>query len=348
MSDNVQANAGSGGDLIAADDIGGVKHQRIKISQGADGSATDVSSAAPLQVTLANTGANTNKILTTPDLPSGASTAAKQPALGTAGTASTDVISVQGIASMTPLATSNATTSVVGNGAAATAQRVTLANDSTGIVALTTSTASIGKLAANSGVDIGDVDITTLPVAFNAGATSATTQRVILATDTTVPNVTGNIASGSADSGNPVKVGGRYNSSAPTLTNGQRGDMQLDANGNQMMREQYMPGYEDNTANKAVVEHRYTSSGVLTADTLVKSGAGLIHTITFSCNDAAPTAGSLILYDNTAESGTQIFNHTFTTTPFAPCTVTLDVSVTNGIYAGFTTTTDVNVVISYR
>jgi hypothetical protein len=36
-------------------------------------------------------------------LPSGASTAAKQPALGTAGTASTDVITVQGIASMTAL-----------------------------------------------------------------------------------------------------------------------------------------------------------------------------------------------------------------------------------------------------
>jgi len=36
-------------------------------------------------------------------LPTGASTAAKQPALGTAGTASTDVISVQGIAAMTPL-----------------------------------------------------------------------------------------------------------------------------------------------------------------------------------------------------------------------------------------------------
>ncbi len=38
-------------------------------------------------------------------LPSGASTAAKQPALGTAGSASSDVISVQGIASMTPVQT---------------------------------------------------------------------------------------------------------------------------------------------------------------------------------------------------------------------------------------------------
>lgn len=36
-------------------------------------------------------------------LPTGASTAAKQPALGTAGSASTDVITVQGVASMTPL-----------------------------------------------------------------------------------------------------------------------------------------------------------------------------------------------------------------------------------------------------
>jgi hypothetical protein len=40
-------------------------------------------------------------------LPSGASTEAKQPALGTAGTASADVITVQGVASMTPLAVSD-------------------------------------------------------------------------------------------------------------------------------------------------------------------------------------------------------------------------------------------------
>ena len=38
-----------------------------------------------------------------PGLPTGAATAAKQPALGTAGTASSDVITVQGIASMTAL-----------------------------------------------------------------------------------------------------------------------------------------------------------------------------------------------------------------------------------------------------
>ncbi len=61
-------------------------------------------SASTIRVVLAtDQPALTNKLLTTPDLPAGASTAAKQPALGTAGTASTDVITVQGIASMTPL-----------------------------------------------------------------------------------------------------------------------------------------------------------------------------------------------------------------------------------------------------
>jgi hypothetical protein len=41
----------------------------------------------------------------------------------------------------------------------------------------------------------------------------------------------GNVASGATDSGNPVKIGGVYNSTLPTLTTGQRGDVQLDSNG---------------------------------------------------------------------------------------------------------------------
>lgn len=62
MADNITANPGTGGDTIAADDIAGVKHQRVKISQGADGTAVDVSAAAPLQVSLANHGANATAV----------------------------------------------------------------------------------------------------------------------------------------------------------------------------------------------------------------------------------------------------------------------------------------------
>lgn len=47
----------------------------------------------------------------------------------------------------------------------------------------------------------------------------------------TLPGVAGDTASESADSGNPVKVGGKYNLATPTLTDGQRGDLQLNARG---------------------------------------------------------------------------------------------------------------------
>lgn len=42
---------------------------------------------------------------------------------------------------------------------------------------------------------------------------------------------TGNVASGVADSGNAVKVGGVFNTNGITITTGQRGDVQLDAQG---------------------------------------------------------------------------------------------------------------------
>jgi len=104
---------------------------------------------------------------------------------GSAGTANTGVVTVQGIAAMTPLlvtpsansainlAQVNGQTVNVGTGAAGTGtQRVTTSTDSTiGTVttvtavtaitnALPAGTNGIGKLTANSGVDIGDVDVT--------------------------------------------------------------------------------------------------------------------------------------------------------------------------------------------
>lgn len=86
----------------------------------------------------------------------------------------------------------------------------------------------------------------------------------------------------------------------------------------------------------------------VSADALIKTGAGQLHTLTFTCDDAAPTAGSIIVFDNTAESGTQIYDETFTTTPFRGYTVTLDCAFTTGLYIGFTTTADVNCTVTYR
>jgi len=76
--------------------------------------AVTQSTAASLNATVVGTGTfavqaaqsgtwNITNISGTVSLPTGAATSAKQPALGTAGTASSDVLTVQGIASMTAL-----------------------------------------------------------------------------------------------------------------------------------------------------------------------------------------------------------------------------------------------------
>ncbi len=59
--------------------------------------------------------------------------------------------------------------------------------------------------------------------------------------------VGGSVASLATDSGNPVKIGAVYNTSAPSPANGQRVDAQADASGNLKTAEQYVAIAEDNT-----------------------------------------------------------------------------------------------------
>jgi hypothetical protein len=51
MADNVGYTPGTGA-TVAADEIGGVLHQRVKLGIGDDGTAIDVSEANPMPVTL--------------------------------------------------------------------------------------------------------------------------------------------------------------------------------------------------------------------------------------------------------------------------------------------------------
>lgn len=51
MADNTELDLGSGGDVIASDDISGVKYQRVKLIHGADGvNAGDVADGNPLPI----------------------------------------------------------------------------------------------------------------------------------------------------------------------------------------------------------------------------------------------------------------------------------------------------------
>ena len=59
MADNTTLNAGAGGDTIATDDIGGIKHQRVKVQFGEDGVASDVTNTNPLPINLLPVAAST-------------------------------------------------------------------------------------------------------------------------------------------------------------------------------------------------------------------------------------------------------------------------------------------------
>lgn len=112
--------------------------------------------------------------------------------------------------------------------------------------------------------------------------------------------VVGNVASGAADSGAPVKTGGVYHATPPTLSDGQRGDTELDPSGN----------------TKTVVEnglqaalHVSTKSVSSNTPVQVFSGAGIIRNIkaanaggalayvNYWDSVSAPTPGTTALYD---------------------------------------------------
>lgn len=306
MADNVTITAGSG-TTIAADDIGGVLHQRVKLSQGADGAATDVSSAAPLNVTLANTGANAT-------------------AVKVDGSAVTQPVSLSGTVAVTQSGTwdevgindsgnsitvDNSTLSVVGGGTEATAMRVTIANDSTGVVSIDDNGGSItvdGTVAvsgtvtvgshnvtnagtfavqstnqANSGVDIGDVTINNASgasaVNIQDGGNSITvdgtfwqaTQPVSMATNTPV----GTVAHDAADSGAPIKTGGRARTSDITsVANDDRVDAIFDKSGRQVIFPFCLP---ENLVSGAITT---AMTGTTSTSLIAAPGAGLYNYIT--------------------------------------------------------------------
>lgn len=103
---------------------------------------------------------------------------------------------------------------------------------------------------------------------------------------------------------------------------------------------------EDVANDVLKVEQRFAPINV-SADTLVKSGPGQLHLLTCS-SDATATAGSIILYDNTAESGTVLHTFTVTAAYYQPFTIWFDVAFSIGLYVGYTTTADVNCTVSYR
>lgn len=92
----------------------------------------------------------------------------------------------------------------------------------------------------------------------------------------------------------------------------------------------------------------WESSGDKTADALIKTGAGMVHTVTCA-SDAAATAGTLAIRDGVAAGGGTIMQQLeFVAAFFPPVTVILDQKFSTGLYLDFTTTADVHCSASYR
>ena len=201
MADTITLNAGSGGAVLATDDIGGVHYQIQKLAYGALDSATLVDTTNRFPTSAAQNGTwNITNISGTVSLPTGAATAAKQPALGTAGSASADVITVQGIASMTALkvdgsavtqpvsaaalplpsgASTSAKQPALGTAGSASTDVITIQ----GIASMTKLLVTPDSVAlpANQSVNVNQLAGTTTDT--NSGVKSAGTLRVVLATD---------------------------------------------------------------------------------------------------------------------------------------------------------------------
>jgi hypothetical protein len=168
MADNTTLNAGTGGDVIASDDIAGVKYQRIKLSVGADGAAADAASgggveAGSLRVTIAS---DSTGVLSVDDN-------------GT--TISVD----DGAGSLT---VDNAALSVVGGGVEAAAVRVTIASDSTGLVSVDDNGGSLtvdGTVAATQSGTWNIGSITTLPTLAAVTTVSTVTNVATIGTSVT-------------------------------------------------------------------------------------------------------------------------------------------------------------------
>lgn len=119
-----------------------------------------------------------------------------------------------------------------------------------------------------------------------------------------------------------------------------------DAAGNRKVTANTTAAGEDISNDTQKVEQRFALLNV-TADTAVKSAPGFLHHAVCS-SDAAATAGTIIFYDNTAESGTVLHTFTVAAQYYAPFVIPFDGAFAVGLYIGYTTTNDVNCTVSYR
>ena len=193
-------------------------------------------------------------------------------------------------------------------------------------------------------------------VAGGTGAVDAATQRTVMATDS--PDVTSlqliddaiftdDAAYTPGTSKGAVIMGQADETGTDSVDEGDAGAVRISLRRALKTDMDTLLSGEDQTNGVFKVEGQFSGSQA-TADAQVKATAGFLHAVTFMCTDAAPTAGSIIVYDSAAESGTVVCNLQVSTVFFNPFTLIFDRVMGTGIYVGFTTTADVACQVEYR
>lgn len=273
MADNVAITAGSG-TTISTDDVGGVHYQEVKLIDGTADSTTPIAvdvggKANALRVAPANDitdGTYVGDIKFGEALPAGTNAIGKLAANSGVDIGDVDVTSVPA-----PL-------NVTGGGTEAAALRVTIANNSTGVVsvddngstisvddgggALTVDGTVTANLSATDNTVLDNIDSNTDYGAQTGGGTEASALRVTIANNSTgvlsvddnggaltvdnagtfavqatlqnstnTTEVVGDAAEDAAVSGNPLLTGGRYDTTARELDNGDVGAIALSVDG---------------------------------------------------------------------------------------------------------------------
>lgn len=133
---------------------------------------------------------------------------------------------------------------------------------------------------------------------------------------------------------------GVYNNTALSLNDGDGAALALDGSGNAKINNAYLQAGEDLTNDVTKVEQRFSFTYISSATTTaVKASPGFLHTITVN----GGTAGTIIIYNNTAASGAIIASFDSTN---ALETYTFDVIATVGIT--IVTSAATKITVSYR
>lgn len=105
-------------------------------------------------------------------------------------------------------------------------------------------------------------------------------------------NVSGSVASGSTDSGNPVKIGGIYNAVLPSVSTGSRVDLQLDASGRLLTSSVSLPTAASKFSFGLVSTAAATQVGVLSTTYVEQTTNSAMTMVSSSTSDIAGGTGA--------------------------------------------------------